>query len=151
MISNKRLCIATTLFALLLVNCIPDSTILAKGELKPKITAESKQVRNILNKDAVYYCGSTGNDLRDLELECVEVVAIDGRGLAIYVNSNFAYRRPIKLIYEMLNKAQVEWKKQTGKVVPVILVTSETQKWVATIEPNKVPFMMDEYCAKNAW
>lgn len=148
--SIKRLCIATTLLASLLVNCVLYMPVLAKAEPKPKVTAESEQLRTILNKNAIYYCGSTGNDLRDMELECVKVVAVYGKALAIYVDSNFAYRRPIKLIYEMLNKAQVKWKKQTGKVVPVIMVTIDTQKWIATIEPNKEPYMMDEYCTKNA-
>lgn len=145
----KKLCIFIALLTALLSNCGLCNSVLAEPALKPNITPESEQIRKSLNRDAVYYCGSTGNDLLDMEMECLKAVAVYGKGLAIYVDSDFAYRRPKKLIYEMLNKTQVKWKQQTGKVVSVLLVTADTHKWIATIQPGKPPFMMDEYCEKN--
>lgn len=126
------------------------SLSLLNQNLKPSITTESEQIRKSLNRDAVYYCGSTGNELIDIELECLKAVAVYGKGLAVYVAPEFAYKRPKKLIYEMLNKTQVKWKQKTGKVVSVILVTTDNHKWIATIQPGKPPLMMDEYCEKNA-
>lgn len=146
----KSFFIFTAILTALLSNYGLCKFVLAEQELKPSITPESEQIRESLNRDAVYYCGSTGNDLLDIELECLKAVAVYGKGLAIYVDSDFAYSRPKKFIYEMLNKTQVKWKQKTGKVVPVILVTTGTHKWIATIQPGKPPFMMDEYCEKNA-
>lgn len=148
--SAKKFCIFTALLTALLSNYGLCKSVLAEPELKPSITPESEQIRKSLNRDAVYYCGSTGNDLLDMDLECLKVVAVYGKGLAIYVDSDFAYGRPKKLIYEMLNKTQVKWKQKTGKVVSVFLVTTDDHKWIATIQPGKPPFMMDEYCQKNA-